>query len=211
MKIYKRSGDTFTKIPDLKEGLLLGNISQGVAFSPNGLYLAVQYNSDPALIFKTDQFIKEIEKTNDLDSDVIDLGYALEEGVSGETKTMMSLFRQPTEAPLVELTNVPGQGLSFPTPTDLEVTITNTTNKLVEVEALLFNANSPQTLLGVNNLPTILGAGQVFGPTVVSGAAGGPVTYILKVRIKEVGKAFSVFAEDSIFLPEPENPGPVFI
>ena len=102
--------------------------------------------------------------------------------------------------------------MSDPPPLFLRVTITNTTNAVVEVDARLFNQNSPNTLLGVNNLPTTLNPNQTFGPTDVASVSGGTATYILQVRIKEAGKAFSTVAEDILeVVYEPSDPGFVFI
>jgi hypothetical protein len=78
------------------------------------------------------------------------------------------------------------------------VAFTNPTNQTVDVEALLFRADTPGTLLGVNNLPTTLAPNQTFGPTNVTSVSGNTATYILQVRIKEAGKAFSTFAEDTV-------------
>lgn len=45
--IYKRSGDTFTKLPD--PDTLPGGVGAGVSFSSNGSYLAVAHNDPPCI------------------------------------------------------------------------------------------------------------------------------------------------------------------
>jgi len=150
--------------------------------------------------FETVVFVNgQISKANNiLFTTDAKLGYALEDGTTGETKTMMSLFAEPTIEPIVELTTVPTGQLSSPPPGYLRVTITNTTNSIVEVDARLFEQSSPNTLLGVNNLPTTLGPNETFGPSNVATTSGFTQTHILQVRIKEAGKAFSNIAEDIV-------------
>jgi hypothetical protein len=101
--VYKRDGDTFTKInnPDV---LPTNDIyeSNGISFSFNKTYLSVPTTfSSPSLnIYKTTVSeavpeSTEISKANNvIDLNADDLGYALEDGVQGETKSMMSLWRK---------------------------------------------------------------------------------------------------------------------
>jgi hypothetical protein len=97
--IYKRSGDTFTKL-DNPATLPTGQ-GNGTAFSANGTYLAVAHNGSPFItIYKTTltdsiPSFTEISKANNaILTDVDELGYALEDGTTGQTKKMVSLFKK---------------------------------------------------------------------------------------------------------------------
>jgi Tol biopolymer transport system component len=92
--IYKRSGDTFTKLPD-PETVLPGN-GRGVSFSGNGTYLAVAHDNLPRLTIYKNEIDTNISKANNLIDvpNATNLGYALEDGTEGQTKTMMSLFKE---------------------------------------------------------------------------------------------------------------------
>ena len=92
--IYKRSGDTFTKLPD-PETVLPGN-GRAVSFSGNGTYLAAAHDNLPRLTIYKNEIDTNISKANNLIDvpNATNLGYALENGTQGETKTMMSLFRE---------------------------------------------------------------------------------------------------------------------
>jgi len=196
MRIFERDGDIFTQIPNAD---ILPTYAQRVDITKDGRFSAVAMTSGtPSVNIYDNQFKLDVFSADNIISDVEFLGYALENGIAGETKQFMSIFGPPTTAPLVELTTQATGLLSSPPPVDLLVEITNTTNSPVEVEALLFDQNSPNILLGENNLPTTLNPNQIFGPTFAVRVNGNTATYILQVRIKEAGKAFSTFAEDTV-------------
>jgi len=98
--IYKRDGDTFTKIDDPVTSLSgFGNGNES-AFSNSGVYLSFVLSMAPYLttlkttLEEIEPAYNEIVKANNLITDADDLGYALEDGNTGETKTIMSLFRK---------------------------------------------------------------------------------------------------------------------
>ena len=100
--IYKRSDDTFTKVTDA--ATLPTSTGRGTAFSTDGTYLAVAHSSSPFItIYKTavnaepiTAFTEIVKADNSLTlaENTTDIGYALEDGTEGQTKTMMSLFRE---------------------------------------------------------------------------------------------------------------------
>jgi WD40 repeat protein len=96
--IYKRDGDTFTKVND--PATLPSGIGYDADFSPDeySIYLAVAHQFPQYIsIYKTtvsteDTLIFKAENIIDVEAD--DLGYAIEDGDAGETKTIVSLFRK---------------------------------------------------------------------------------------------------------------------
>jgi len=207
INIYKRSDDTFTKLND--PATLPPKQAQGIAFSPDGTYLAVPHSNTPFItIYKTilgefePAYAQIVKVSNTLPAaNTVNAGYALEDGIAGETKTMMSLFGTPIAVPTsVSLTTAPTGFQSSPPSVYLRVGFTNPTNQTVDVEALLFRADTPGTLLGVNNLPTTLAPNATFGPSNVDIAPENGGLHILTVRIKEPGKSFSDIVEVSVNL-----------
>lgn len=196
IKFYERKGDDFV----LRNNVWTIGTNQIRGFTFTNQFDQIVYSQDSSgplvsdISFNNLAFINNNTILTELDA----LGYALEDGLEDESKEVMVLFGQPTTEPLVELTTVPTGQLSDPSPLFLRVTITNTTNSFVEVDARLFEQSSPNTLLGVNNLPTTLGPNETFGPSDVATTSGFTQTHILQVRIKESGKAFSTFAEDIV-------------
>jgi DNA-binding beta-propeller fold protein YncE len=93
--IYKRSGDTFTKLPN--PAILPSNCGYGCAFDPTGTYLAVAHVSSPCItiyngfsrtVFKTGNSLLDIQEGG-----VIAVGYAREDGLTGETKEIVRIWR----------------------------------------------------------------------------------------------------------------------
>lgn len=91
--MLKRIGDRFVVVnfPDTFD-----NATYALDFSATGSYLAIPRSRSPYVqIYKTDTFYTGIFKaSNVLTKDVDNLGYALEGGITGETKTIISLFRK---------------------------------------------------------------------------------------------------------------------
>lgn len=91
VNIFQRSGDVFTK--SLSPNIPTPGQAFDVDYSLTGGYLAVSHDGSPFMtIYKEglDQVI--IKGNNMIDENADHLGYALEDGIEGETKTMMSLF-----------------------------------------------------------------------------------------------------------------------
>ena len=93
--IYKRSGDTFTKLAD--PSTLPTDTGWGCAFDPTGTYLAVAHNNSPYITFY-DGFSRTVFKTGnslfDIQADdVTAVGYAKEDGLAGETKEIVRIWR----------------------------------------------------------------------------------------------------------------------
>lgn len=203
--LFKRSEDTFIDI----SGSLIQPLSSQthVVFSSNDTYLisngiAISQGYGPTF-YKNETPLLINKANNIIDLETDKLGYALEDGTTGETKEVMSLFGVPTEAPTgVLLEAVPTGQISFPPPVFLRVAFTNPINQTVDVEALLFRASDPENLIGVNNLPTTLGPNETFGPSDVATAGGNSGLHILTVRIKEPGKLFSTIVQDSVNLED---------
>jgi len=90
--MLKRIGDRFVVVnfPDTFD-----NATRKLDFSATGSYLAIPRVRSPYVqIYKTDTFYTGIfTASNVLTQDVDSLGYALENGITEETKTIMSLFR----------------------------------------------------------------------------------------------------------------------
>ncbi len=93
--IYKRDGDTFTKLAD--PATLPASHGQGCAFDPTGTYLAVAHVDSPYItiydafsrtVFKTGNSLFDIQA-----DDVVAAGYAKEDGLTGETKEIMRIWR----------------------------------------------------------------------------------------------------------------------
>jgi WD40 repeat protein len=105
-RIYKRSGDTFTKITD--PASFQNTYGMTLDFSDNNGYLAIAKaeSSTGLTLYKTtltpaaNSFTKISKANNTLNLvlSTIEMtesaGYALEDGTAGQTKTMMSLFRK---------------------------------------------------------------------------------------------------------------------
>ncbi|HKL95056.1 MAG TPA: hypothetical protein VJ845_01360 [Haploplasma sp.] len=93
LTVYKRSGDTFTKIPDIEAPA--GN-GWGVSFSSDDTYLAVAHGTNPFLtIYKTLINPKTLISPafNEVQLGYHDLGYAKESGVKNDEIEMVSIFR----------------------------------------------------------------------------------------------------------------------
>jgi hypothetical protein len=93
--IYKRSGDTFTKLAN--PATLPTGIGWGCAFDPTGTYLAVAHSGSPRItiynsfsrtVFKTGNSLFDIQA-----DDVVAAGYAKEDGLTGETKEIVRIWR----------------------------------------------------------------------------------------------------------------------
>ncbi len=88
--IYKRSGDTFTKLDN--PSVLPTGTGYGCAFSPDGTYLAVAHANSPYITI----YIAEYQANLYIDSSTYGsgslLGYAVESGLSNETKKVAKLF-----------------------------------------------------------------------------------------------------------------------
>ena len=93
--IYKREGDTFTKLAD--PDVLPTGTGQGCAFDPTGTYLAVAHASSPNItiydgfsqtVFQTGNSLLDIQAAG-----VIAAGYAREDGLAGETKEIVRIWR----------------------------------------------------------------------------------------------------------------------
>jgi WD40 repeat protein len=94
IRLYKRNGDVFTElpitIPDNQNG-------RDVSFSPNGTYLAHGANANNAVtVYKnlTTLGIAKVDNSLVLPDGATDIGYALEDGTTGQTKKMVSLFKK---------------------------------------------------------------------------------------------------------------------
>lgn len=214
--IYRREGDIFTKVND--PDVIPAGPGFGVSFNPNGLYLAVSHSTTPFVtVYKTtigrNAYIQALKANNTLHltSNITNLGYALESSNTVQTKTIMSLFAQLTDQPIeFLLTTAPTGQLSSPPPVFLRVGFVNPTNQTVQVEALLFRADTPETLLGVNLLPTTLAPGESFGPSDVATAGGNSGLHTLTLRMKEAGKAFSAIVEVSVDIVDEGDGGFTF-
>jgi len=93
--VYKRSGDRFTKVAN--PATLPTGAGYGCAFDPTGTYLAVAhsgspyitiYNSFSRAVFKTGNSLHDIRA-----DDVTAVGYAKEDGLLGETKEIVRIWR----------------------------------------------------------------------------------------------------------------------
>jgi WD40 repeat protein len=93
--IYKRSGDTFNKLPN--PAILPPFNVLGCAFDPTGTYLAAVHNGSPYItiydafshtVFKTGNSLLDIHA-----GDVTAVGYARENGLTGETKEIVRIWR----------------------------------------------------------------------------------------------------------------------
>jgi len=93
--IYKRSGDTFTKLAN--PATLPTGVGYGCAFDPTGTYLAVAHSSSPRItiyngfsrtVFKTGNSLLDIQADG-----VIAAGYAKENGLAGEIKEIVRIWR----------------------------------------------------------------------------------------------------------------------
>jgi hypothetical protein len=93
--IYKRSGDTFTKLAN--PATLPTGTGYGCAFDPTGTYLAVAHSLSPYItiyngfsraVFKTGNSLLDIQAGG-----VTAVGYAKEDGFTGETKEIVRIWR----------------------------------------------------------------------------------------------------------------------
>ena len=93
--IYRRIGDTFTKLPN--PATLPTSNGYGCAFDPTGTYLAVAHDGSPYItvynylsraVFKTGNSLLDIQATG-----VVAAGYAKEDGLAGETKEIVRIWR----------------------------------------------------------------------------------------------------------------------
>src|SRR5690606_11596606 len=93
--IYKRSGDTFAKLAN--PATLPSSNGYGCAFDPTGTYLAVAHDASPYItiykapsraVFKTENSIHDIQA-----DDVTAAGYAKKDGLTGETKEIVIIWR----------------------------------------------------------------------------------------------------------------------
>jgi DNA-binding beta-propeller fold protein YncE len=93
--IYKRSGDTFTKLAN--PSTRPASHGMGCVFDPTGTYLAVAHVSSPYItiykgfyraVFKTGNSLLDIQA-----GDVTAVGYAKEDGLTGETKEIVRIWR----------------------------------------------------------------------------------------------------------------------
>jgi len=93
--IYKRDGDTFTKLAD--PSTLPPNTGYGCAFDPTGTHLAVAHANSPYItiydvfsraVFKTGNSLFDIQADN-----VTAVGYAKEDGLAGEIKEIVRIWR----------------------------------------------------------------------------------------------------------------------
>ncbi|MDY0386924.1 MAG: hypothetical protein RBT65_07330, partial [Methanolobus sp.] len=94
LTVYKRSGDVFTKIPDIEA---LAGTGQGVSFSSDDAYLAVGHWNEPYItVYKTTLVNPRnliSPALNEIPLGYHDLGYALDGGVENDEIDMMSIFR----------------------------------------------------------------------------------------------------------------------
>jgi len=93
--IYRRSGDTFTKLAD--PATRPPSTGYGCAFDPTGTYLAVAHGGSPRItiynrssrtVFKTGNSLLDIQA-----GDVVAAGYAREDGLTGETKEIVRIWK----------------------------------------------------------------------------------------------------------------------
>src|SRR5690606_6566045 len=93
--IYKRDGDTFTKLAN--PATLPNGESRDCSFDPTGTYLAVAHSLSPYItiyngfsraVFKTSNSLLDIQADS-----VIAAGYAREDGLAGETKEIVRIWR----------------------------------------------------------------------------------------------------------------------
>ena len=88
--IYKRSGDTFTKLSN-PSSRPTGN-GEGCAFSPDGMYLAVAHATSPYITIYIAGYQANLYVDDSTYVDCL-LGYAIESGTSNETKKVAKLFK----------------------------------------------------------------------------------------------------------------------
>jgi DNA-binding beta-propeller fold protein YncE len=93
--IYKRDGDTFTNLAN--PITLPTGTGFGCAFDPTETYLAVAHSTSPRItiyntfsrtVFKTGNSLLDIQE-----GDVVAAGYAKEDGLAGETKEIVRIWR----------------------------------------------------------------------------------------------------------------------
>ena len=94
--IYKRSGDTFTKLANPSQ--LPTGPGRGTAFSPDGIYLSVAHDTSPFItIYKGIAVPAYMEITKSTDISLLTgksgAGYANKAGTTGQTITMTRIFR----------------------------------------------------------------------------------------------------------------------
>ena len=93
--IYRRNGDTFTKL--VNWATLPTSVGRCCTFDPTGTYLAVAHFNSPYITIY-DAFSRTVFKTGnsllDIQADgVVAVGYAREDGLSGETKEIVRIWR----------------------------------------------------------------------------------------------------------------------
>ena len=195
--IYKRNGDTFTKVTN--PATLPTATAFRTNFSPDSTYLAVAHTGLPIIaIYKTtlevvETAYNEIVKADNESYIGQDIGYALESGDVGDTKSVMKLFNGA---------NVAGQEIIEGVfAEDISRLDSVAANLIPEVPAESEWDTTINKLANPSNLPGQVGLGTAFSPdnTYLAVAhVGSPFIHIYK----RDGDTFTKLADPAI-LPGP--------